>query len=83
LVDIVQNPLSTDVLIENGIATDTFYSWIDQVTRAIQPPLLGSGNPEGAIPSHVGRWYVDQDTVGTGIYLKETGDGDTGWVLRS
>jgi len=76
-------PALNDVIVEGGIATIQFYSWMEQITEAVKPPLTGSGSPEGVIVSTVGRWYVDTDSAGTGIYLKESGEGDTGWVARS
>ena len=76
-------PQAADVLGENGIASVSFSIWMEQVTEAVKPPLTGSGSPEGVIVATSGRWYVDSTTVGTGIYLKESGEGNTGWVLRS
>lgn len=79
----IQAPLLSDRIVEDGFANIQFYTWMDQITEAVKPPLVGSGSPEGVIVATVGRWYVDTDTVGTGIYLKESGEGDTGWVARS
>lgn len=79
----IQQPLITDLLTIDGVATLAFYTWMEQVTQALEPPLTGSGSPEGVVVATPGRWYVDTDTVGTGIYLKESGEGDTGWVARS
>ena len=76
-------PQATDILIENGIASVSFNIWMEQVTEAVKPPLTGTGSPEGVIIATTGRWYVDTAAVGTGIYLKESGEGNTGWVLRS
>ena len=86
MAEIVIAPSVGDIITPNGVATEQFYTWVDQVTRAVNeiPPLVGTGSPEGAQTASVGRWYVDQGAaVGTGIYLKETGDGDTGWIARS
>ena len=70
----------------DGRATEEFHTWMDQITNAVNEirPLTGTGSPEGVETASVGRWYVDTGAaVGTGIYFKETGDGDTGWILRS
>ena len=70
----------------DGYATEAFQIWMDQITTAVNnvPPLTGSGTPEGAVTASAGRWYVDTSAgSGTGIYYKESGDEDTGWVLRS
>ena len=70
---------------KDGTMSDRLAAYLDDLTRAINsiPPLVGSGSPEGGEVANVGRWYVDQDAVDTGIYLKESGTGDTGWVKRS
>lgn len=39
----------------------------------------GSGSPEGVVTSTPGDYYVDVDTGN--LYVKQTGDGDTGWTL--
>jgi len=83
LPDDIQAPAITDFIIENGFASVQLHTWMDQITEAVKPPLVGSGSPEGIITSTSGRWYVDTDSVGTGIYLKESGEGNTGWVARS
>ena len=79
-------PNKTDkIAMETGEMQNRFYAWVIEVTNLLNnlEPLVGSGTPEGSVVASVGRWFVDQDTVGTGIYLKETGTGDTGWVKRS
>ena len=85
MAEIIQAPSLLDPFLADGLATIQFYTWIDQITNAVNniPPITGSGSPESVIVASVGRWYVDTDSVGTGIYLKELGDGDTGWQLRS
>jgi hypothetical protein len=79
----IQAPALTDKITQDGYANIQFYMWMDQITEAVKPPLVGSGSPEGVVIATVGRWYVDTDTTGTGIYLKESGEGDTGWIARS
>lgn len=86
MADIIQSPAPFQLVDAKGLATIEFLTWLDQITRAINdvPPLTGSGSPEAVVAASVGRWYVDTDSVsGTGIYFKESGDGDTGWVVRS
>jgi hypothetical protein len=64
-------PVIDDIIVENGTPTVAFYIWIQQIT-------------EGNVIATVGRWYVDTGAAaGTGIYFKQTGEGNTGWVLRS
>lgn len=79
-------PIMGAPITPNGAASIQFHTWLDAVTNAVNNmhPLTGTGTPEGNIVAFVGRWYVDTSAaVGTGIYFKQTGDGDTGWVLRS
>ena len=80
-------PDLNDTLVDDqGISNLQFHIWMDAITDAVNniPPLTGTGTPEGSITGSVGRWYVDKGaSVGTGIYFKETGDGDTGWIARS
>jgi hypothetical protein len=85
LTDIIQSPAPFQLVGSDGLATVEFLTWLDQVTIAVSniPPLVGSGSPEGVVVASVGRWYVDTDSLGTGVYLKESGDGDTGWQARS
>ena len=69
-----------------SVSTLDMYLWMDSITTAVNnlQPLTGTGTPESSIVASVGRWYVDTSAgAGTGIYFKETGDGDTGWILRS
>ena len=75
-----------DVVTPNGISSIEFHTWMDQITNAANNsmPAVGAASPEGVIIASAGKWYVDTAaTVGEGIYFKESGEGDTGWVLRS
>ena len=83
MAEIIQSPSLNSVVDSMGKPTLEFTIWLDQVTEAVKPPLTGSGSPEGVIVASIGRWYVDTDAAGTGIYLKESGNGDTGWQKRS
>jgi hypothetical protein len=86
LVEPILVPTFGFLITPDGRATEEFHTWMDQMTNAVNdiPPLTGTGTPEGSVVASVGRWYVDTSAAaGTGIYFKETGDGDTGWVLRS
>lgn len=80
----IQQPAIVDVLAEDGIATTAFYTWMEQVTQALLPPLTGTGSPEGVVVATSGKWYIDTSAgSGSGIFFKETGEGNTGWVARS
>lgn len=46
-------------------------------------PLVGAGNPEGAINAPVGALYLRTDGgSSTTLYVKETGTGSTGWCAK-
>lgn len=84
--DPILAPAFGEVITPNGVANEQFNTWLADITEAVNnlQPLTGTGTPEGNEVASVGRWYVDTAAaVGTGIYFKETGDGDTGWILRS
>lgn len=84
--EFISVPAYGEAITEQGIATLELHNWIVSITDAVNniPPLTGTGSPEGVVVGSVGRWYVDiAAAVGTGIYQKETGDGNTGWILRS
>lgn len=83
MAEFIQAPAITDKIIRDGFASVQFSTWMDQVTEAVKPPLVGSGSPESVVIAAVGRWYVNTDSAGTGIYLKNTGEGNTGWIARS
>lgn len=47
---------------------------------ALQDLYRGTGSPEGVLAAPVGARYVRTDGgVGTSLYVKETGTGNTGW----
>lgn len=82
----ILSPAIGDVITPDGVATVELFVWMDSITQAVNSiqPLTGSGSPEGVTIAGPGRWYVDTDAAaGTGIYFKESGSGDTGWIIRS
>jgi len=84
MTEIIINPDFNQNLVDNnGLPTQPFYTWIDQVTRALNstPPLTGVGSPDGVVVASAGRWYVDINPSPSDIYYKSTGDEDTGWIL--
>jgi len=86
LPDPILVPTQGDELIIDGGANTPMHIWMEAITDAINnlAPLTGSGSPESVVVASVGRWYVNTAAAtGTGVYFKQTGDGDTGWILRS
>lgn len=46
-------------------------------------PLSGTGSPEGVVSAPVGRIFTRTDGgVGSTLYVKETGSGNTGWSAK-
>ena len=82
----IQAPTQGFTLTVDGMSDIDFQRWMEDVTAAANNsiPLTGTGTPELNQIATVGRWYVDTSaSVGEGIYFKETGEGNTGWVQRS
>ncbi len=78
--------LGESVIGANGVPDYQFFIWMTAITDAVDElaPLAGTGSPEGNTVASAGRWYVNLSAVaGSGIFFKDTGDGDTGWVARS
>ncbi|HEU4975289.1 MAG TPA: hypothetical protein VFT50_09385 [Baekduia sp.] len=45
--------------------------------------VVGRGSPEGVVRATPGSLYVDEDGgAGATLYVKESGNGDTGWVAK-
>ena len=89
MVDIVLTaPNYQDILVnEDGTASPFFADYISILTELVNvnsAPIIGIGTPEGVIVALKFRWYVDTSApAGEGLYFKESGSGDTGWVKRS
>ena len=87
LINPVVEPSSGIKLFESdGTATIQMQIWMEAVTNQANSgaPLVGFGSPEGVETANQGRWYVDNSApVAEGIYFKQFGAGDTGWVQRS
>lgn len=84
--EILAPALGDSVVDKNGVPDNQFFIWMATITEAVNvlPPLTGTGSPEGNTVASIGRWYVNLSAVaGSGIFFKDTGDGDTGWVARS
>lgn len=89
MVDIVLTAPDPQIPLVNpdGTGAAFFVQYLQQLTSLINAnsiPLVGTGTPEGVLSALPLRWYIDTAApVGEGIYFKETGTGDTGWVKRS
>ena len=58
--------------------------WIESITRQVNSNtiLSGSGSPEGVITAEPKALYMDTaGSSGSIMYIKQTGAGNTGWIL--
>lgn len=67
-----------------GEPTLRFSEYLREMTRLVNlnTPIQGSGSPEGVIEAEPTQRYMD--TAGASesvLYIKQSGTGDTGWVL--
>lgn len=77
---------SYPIVDKSGMATDDFQRFIFVAVELINAinPSIGIGSPEGVLSAGPQALYVDSSApVGEGVYIKETGTGNTGWVKRS
>jgi len=86
LAKVINFDKMTKIVDEEGLPLKRIFAWMTSVTDAINAliTLSGAGSPEGVVIGRVGQWYVDTSTApGTGMYYKQSGEGDTGWRLKS
>lgn len=75
-------PNVLDILIQNGLGTQDFLGFLNNLAKTA--PLSGSGTPESNVEGAFLQRYVDIDAVatpGTFEYVKTTPAGKTGWKL--
>ena len=70
-----------------GKLTFTGMQLLQQLASALNriSPLLfsGTGSPEGVVMSNPGAIYLNQSGgADTTLYVKESGDGNTGWTAK-
>jgi len=69
---------------EPGTPTLRLSEWIEEMTRAANFSEVekGSGSPEGVVTASPTKLYMDTaGTAGNILYVKKSGNGDTGWIL--
>jgi hypothetical protein len=78
---------STPIVNQDGTMGVFFAEFVTRLTDVVNAnsiPIVGTGSPEGIVSALQLRWYIDTSApVGEGIYLKQSGTGNTGWVKRS
>ena len=58
--------------------------WIEDITKEVNlnTPIQGSGSPEGVVDADPTQRYMDTSgSAGSILYIKQSGSGDTGWIL--
>lgn len=86
MAETVIKPELNNIIIVEGKQTTELNTFFDIVARQLNQlqPAFGSGSPEGVLVASVGKIYIDTGAAsGSGLYIKETGDGNTGWIARS
>ena len=82
----VGNPVATIAIVDdNSKMQQQFRGWTQEITAAINElqVLTGTGSPEGVVTANPTRLYMDNNgTAGVIVYIKQTGSGNTGWVLQ-
>jgi len=69
---------------EGGFVTIRGQEYIEELTRQVNlnETVTGSGSPEGVVTAPVTKLYMDTGGApGTVLYVKQTGNGNVGWVL--
>ncbi len=67
-----------------GIGSERFMGFIEALTRQVNlsTVLTGTGSPEGVVEESPTKLYMDTAGIsGSILYIKQTGTGDTGWIL--
>lgn len=69
---------------QDGVLSDRLAQFLEDLTRQVNlsTVLTGSGSPEGVVTANVTQQYMDTaGGAGTILYIKQTGNGNTGWIL--
>lgn len=83
--DIEQPPVRQPVVDGSNAPMSIWWlRWFNEVFRRANSIVkYGSGSPEGVITSSPGGLYCDTDGgAGVTLYVKESGNSNTGWVAK-
>jgi len=67
-----------------GVGSERFMGYQEAITRQVNldTTLTGTGSPEGVVSANPTQKYMDTTgAIGFVSYIKQTGAGNTGWVL--
>ena len=73
----------TDLIVGNK-PSERASSYFEEITRIVNlnTPIKGTGSPEGVVMADEDQMYRDTTgSTGNILYIKNTGSGDTGWIL--
>lgn len=73
-----------EIITKNRLPTLRLSEFLDIMTRQVNQntPASGSGSPEGVVTAEPFNLYVDTaGGAGTVLYVKQSGSGNTGWIL--
>ena len=68
----------------NGMPTERAAEWCEAITSEVNlnTPIEGSGSPEGVVIASPRQRYMDTSGTASNIlYIKQSGAGNTGWIL--
>jgi hypothetical protein len=78
----VQTPKVVDAQVQRALDTLTA-AVLELQARSAVHVLRGAGSPEGVVAARAGTLYLRSDPQpGAALYVKESGDGVTGWVAK-
>lgn len=79
-LDVLAAAVDTEVRGKGMVAGSAGLLRVNAAASGTLVDLAGAGSPEGVISASVGsRWRRTDGGVGTTIYMKESGGGNTGW----
>lgn len=81
--EIAEPDANTPITDGNGVMSDPFQRWVNQVTRL--DLIVGTGSPEGVIEAQIGREYMDDTGLAGAVkFIKQLpdigGNRTLGWV---
>ncbi len=69
---------------DGNLTTQRGYEFLEELTDLANQneTAQGTGSPEGVLTALPGKQYMDLTGIsGMVLYVKQTGSGNTGWVL--
>ena len=83
-VNIPTPEASRPIVIDDATMHELFREWSRQITNEVNSRslIIGTGSPESVVTANVGTEYMDDAGTASLIkYIKQSGTGNTGWIL--